>query len=186
MSTVEWKLAATGLVVILSMSGLSGCTANCSTNPGEVSRMCGAAYQLGMNKKLEQHLEDRQAEVDQMKLEAEAMQTRLTESEKLVSDAQLRLRAVDAKTSGAREDARRIAGELELKRMDIETKQEELADLEKELARLRAVKSERQEHVVALEQTKRQLAQTKQEVDSLNAYLEEDLLIRAENALQYD
>lgn len=182
--TMSSKLSV--LIALFAALNLSGCASNCSTNPGEMTRLCGASYQLGMNKKLEQHLEDRQAQVDEMKLQSEDMRARLTESDELVAKAQLKLQAVEAKTSGAREDARRIRGELALKRMDIETKQEELVELERRLTELRAEKSDKQETTVALAQTRNEIMQTKTEVDQLNQYLAEDLLIRAENALAYE
>ena len=52
------------IAVVVAISVTPGCTSQCSTNPGEVSRLCGAAYQLGANKQLEEHLAERQQVAD--------------------------------------------------------------------------------------------------------------------------
>jgi len=179
------KLSVVATLGILSLN-IGGCASNCSTNPGEMTRLCGASYQLGMNKKLEQHLVDRQAEADQLVVDASQMRERLAQSDSLLASTELKLRAVVAKTEGAREDARRLAGELALKRMDIETKQAELGVLEERLSVLRDAKSEKKEHTLELATARNEITQTKQEVETLVQYIESDLLIRAENALAYD
>ncbi len=174
------------IAVVVAISVTPGCTSQCSTNPGEVSRLCGAAYQLGANKQLEEHLAERQQVADSMKQDVQAMRASLEQSKERLARTELRLRATNAKTAGARDQARKLAAEFSLKRLDIEERQAELARLEQRADALKRSKSEKQEDVLALRQAQAELKQTKSEVDDLQAYLAEDLLIRAENALAYD
>ncbi len=175
-------LALGGLLV----AGTSGCTSNCSTDPSQVSRLCAAAYQVGMNDTLESHLGEREAEVDALAAEAEAMNLELSASQEKLAQARLKLLAVDAKTEPARLAAKRLAQEIQLKQMDLSTRLEELGQLQADLEALKQKKGTKASLIEDLEKTKVQIRQAKADISSMNAYLEEDLLIRAENALQYD
>lgn len=168
------------------VAGAAGCTSNCSTDPSQVSRLCAAAYQVGMNDTLESHLGERQAEVDALYAEAEALNLQLSASQEKLAQARLKLLAVDAKTKPARVAAKRLAQEIQLKQMDLDTKLEELGQLQSNLEALKQKKGSKTSLIEDLEKTKVQIRQVKTDISSMNAYLEEDLLIRAENALQYD
>jgi chromosome segregation ATPase len=151
-----------------------------------VSRLCAAAYQVGMNDTLESHLGEREAEVDALAAEAEAMNLELSASQEKLAQARLKLLAVDAKTEPARLAAKRLAQEIQLKQMDLSTRLEELGQLQADLEALKQKKGTKASLIEDLEKTKVQIRQAKADISSMNAYLEEDLLIRAENALQYD
>lgn len=173
-------------LVILAVV-IAGCASNgCSTNPNELSRLCAARYKIGANQHLEDHLTARQVEADNLKKQITASRQGLEASKRRVSDAALKLAAVDAKTEVVRKQANKIAAELKLKKLDIESRQGELVALEKRIDQLKREKSNKKETVAQLNQAQRDLEQTKQEIAVLKDYLNTDLLIRAENALAYD
>lgn len=175
------------LLFFLMFSILCGCTTtNCSTNPNELSRLCAASYKVGMNKKLEQHLEQKRVEADDMKKQVAIYKESLLESKEQLSKASLKLAAVDAKTGGANKEARRIAAELKLKQLDLQNRVEDLSEIEQRIIRLKGEKSNKEQTVAQLNQAERDLIQTREEIKILNDYLKNDLLIRAENALAYD
>jgi chromosome segregation ATPase len=170
--------------LILVMVGCA--STNCSTNPNEVSRLCAARYKLGANQHLEDHLAARQMEADSLKRQVEDSRQGLEMSQKRASDAALKLAAVDAKTAAVREQADKIAAELKLKQLDIDSRKEDLRALEQRIDQLKRAKSNNQETIAQLNQAQRDLKQTKEEIKVLTDYLDTDLLIRAENALAYD
>lgn len=173
-------------VAALLLGGASGCTSNCSTDPSQVSRLCAAAYQVGMNDTLESHLGERRAEVEALQEEAAAMNLAVSASQEKLAQAHLKLQAIDAKTEPTRIAAKQLAREIELKQMDLTTKLDELGRLQADLEALKQKKGSKVELIEELAQTKNQIRQAKTDISNMNAYLEEDLLIRAENALQYD
>jgi len=173
-------------LVILAVM-IAGCAStSCSTNPNELSRLCAARYKIGANQHLEDHLAARQIEADNLKKQISASRQGLEASKRRVSDAALKLAAVDAKTEAVRTKADKIAAELKLKQLDIESRQSDLAFLEQRIDQLKREKSNNKETIAQLNQAQRDLEQTKQEVKVLKDYLDTDLLIRAENALAYD
>ena len=172
------------ILLVLSMVGCA--STNCSTNPNEVSRLCAARYKIGANQHLEDHLAARQMEADSLKKQVEVSRQGLVASQKRVSDAAIKLAAVDAKTASVREQANKIAAELKLKQLDIDSRKRELMALEKRIDQLKRAKGNNKETIAQLNQAQRDLMQTKQEIKVLTDYLDTDLLIRAENALAYD
>lgn len=166
---------------------IAGCASTgCSTNPNELSRLCAARYKIGANQHLEDHLVARQIEADNLKKQIGASRQGLEASKKRVSDAALKLAAVDAKTESVRKQAKKISAELKLKQLDIESRQSELTAIEQRIDQLRREKGNKKETIAQLNQAQRDLQQSKQEIKVLKDYLETDLLIRAENALAYD
>ena len=184
MSGVRARWSA--LLLAFVWAGLPGCTSDCDPDPAKMSRWCGATYQVGMNDTLEAHLDERRGEVDQLRKDALAMSQTLAASSEKLASAELKLSLVDAKTEPARLAVKRIVREIELKKMDLQSKTDELAALRVNLERLKQQKGAQTEQLAALEAAKIQIQQAKADIASLNTYLEEDLLIRAENALQYD
>lgn len=181
-STVITKVGL--FVLIIAMVGCA--STNCSTNPNELSRLCAARYKIGANQHLEDHLVARQQEADSLKKQVEVSKQGLEASKKKVSDAALKLAAVDAKTGVVRKQANKIAAELKLKQLDIESRQSELTALEQRIDQLKREKGNKKETIAHLNQAQRDLEQTRQEIAVLKDYLDNDLLIRAENALAYD
>lgn len=174
-------------ILVLLVVAMAGCAStSCSTNPNELSRLCAARYKMGANQHLEDHLVARQSEADSLKKQVEVSRQGLDASKKRVSDAALKLAAVDAKTEVVRKQANKIVAELKLKQLDIESRQSELIAIEQRIDQLRREKGNKKETIAQLNQAQRDLQQSKQEIKVLKDYLETDLLIRAENALAYD
>ncbi len=179
------RIRSVGLIVIVAF--MTGCASSgCSTNPDEMSRLCAASYKVGTNKKLENHLVTRRQEADDLQQQVVVSRLELEDSKQRMAKASLKLAAVDAKTEVANKQARQIAAELNLKQRDIESRQADLTDLENRIAMLKKQKRVKKEVTAQLNQTQRDLAQTKKEIQVLNDYIRTDLLIRAENALEYD
>jgi len=176
----------TRIFLFFLILNLVGCASNCSTNPDELSRLCAARYQVGANQQLEDHLAARQVEADKMREQVDISREELLVSKKQLSDMSLKLAAVNAKTESDRDEVRKIAAELNLKQLDIESREKDLNALDQRITMLKGQKSNKKDTIAQLNQAEKDLEQTKSEIQALNNYLHADLLIKAENALAYD
>lgn len=178
--------ARTGLPVLAVLALLGGCATDCASDPSQVSRSCAFRYQLGMNAQMEQHLEDKRAQASALEQEVLVWQEKVQRSEAQLQTVSDQLAAAQASSAESRAEAGKLRAEFALKQQQLQSLKRDLSDLEARVGDLKAAKGDKQETVAQLEVAHADLVEVREQIQSLQTYLEEDLLLRAENALLYE
>ncbi len=174
------------IVSIVFVAGISGCATNGVTDPTQVGFGGGLAYQIGMNSTLDDELERLGERTSTLQQELDKSKNQLNDSKGKTKALEEKLSNTKFRTQKAADKARKVSAELKLLRQDLNNKEKELEDLENKIDLMKRKKSDKRETLRGLEQAEKELSQTKQEISVLTDYLNNNLYIRAENALMYD
>ena len=178
------SLIAISLICALFLSGCA--STNCATEAGKQSKWCSATYALGMNKEMDEHLEEKQAQADALEKEVNEALVRLNESEAKLLATKEKLAKVKQSSEAAQKLARKVAAELTIKRLDLKSKKKDLLMVQNRLKEVSERKQKSDVELAEIDKLKEELGRTKTEIASIEDYIYKDLLIRAENAALFD
>lgn len=170
-----WVLCITCVFVFL----FSGCASTtCTTDPSSSGYGCSTIREAEITRQ--------QSVSVQLEESLQTVKSELTRSESTLKDFSERLSATKFSSSKTKQQASLLASELNQKAIELSQKRDKLVQLEEKVEQLKTRKMGKNESLVRIAKVEEQLVQTKSEIKVLTDFLQNDLFIKAENALLYN
>lgn len=172
------------LIVLASFVG--ACASTGGTDPTNIGFRDSISFKAGKNEKLNSKLTDMKSRTDQLNSELTTARSNMGKSQAHIDNILQRLNKVQVKEEASNSKKNKVEAELQLAKQDLNTHQQELKSLEEKVEGLKATKTSKIETEARLVQAERELDKTKASIALLLEHIESDLILEAENVLEYD